>query len=639
MKSYPFNISTMLAKYFLVTLAAVFYMQAHVIAQESAKEEDFFKINKLRAPEGTIMEVGGLCTMPDGNLAISTRRGDVFIVENPTSTKPFFRKFASGLHEALGVAYKNGSLYVAQRGELTRLYDSNMDGKADIYETIYSWPLSGNYHEYSYGPKIAADGSFYVTLNLAFGDAWWSGSSFVPWRGWALHIFEDGKMEPWATGLRSPCGISMIDDQLFYTDNQGDWVGSGSIMPIKKGAFLGNPGGLVWTNLPNSPLQLTQQDIFSKINPRIEFDTKGKREKPENVENEKFKTLFEIKKDVPQLQLPAVWLPHGILGVSNSEIVKIPKGVFGPFEEQLLVGDQGESKISRVFMETVKGELQGCAWDFRSGFQSGVLRMSWANDGTLFVGETNRGWGSAGDAREGLQRLSWNTLLPFEMKTVKAMPDGFEIEFTKPVDKKKAANLSAYAVESFIYKYQPVYGSPTQNIQKCPVKGVKVSEDGMTVRIIVGGLRKYYIHKITLDGIRELENSFSLVHPTGYYTLNNIPDGASLSMKEVSTTNTAKEVAITAKPTKGKLTYEDIQPLLIKNTCVACHNPEKRQVGPGFIDVAKRNYSVEKIMQLIKNPQPKNWPDYSTPMAPMTQVSASDARKIATWINSLDDNK
>ena len=636
MKSYPFNILKMLAKYSLVTLVAVFYMQAHVIAQESAKEEDFFKINKLRAPEGIIMEVGGLCTMPDGNLAISTRRGDVFIVENPTSAKPFFRKFASGLHEALGVAYKNGSLYVVQRGELTRLYDSNMDGKADIYETIYSWPLSGNYHEYSYGPKIAADGSFYVTLNLGFGDDWWAPKSFVPWRGWALHIFEDGKMEPWATGLRSPCGISLIDDQLFYTDNQGDWVGSGSIMPIKKGAFLGNPGGLVWTNLPNSPLKLTQQDIFSKINPRIEFDSKGKLEKPENVENEKFKTLFEIKKDVPQLQLPAVWLPHGILGISNSEIVKIPKGVFGPFEEQLLVGDQGESKISRVFMETVNGELQGCAWDFRSGFQSGVLRMSWANDGTLYVGETNRGWGSAGDAREGLQRLSWNTLMPFEMKTVKAMPDGFEIEFTKPVDKKKAANLSAYAVESFIYKYQPVYGSPTENIQKCPVKGVRVAADGMTVRIIVGGLRKHYIHKITLDGIREQEKSYSLVHPTGYYTLNNIPDGASLSMKEVSTT-TAKEVAITAKPTKGKLTYEDIQPLLIKNTCVACHNPEKRQVGPGFIDVAKRNYSVEKIMQLIKNPEPKNWPDYSTPMAPMPQVSASDARKIATWINSLDD--
>lgn len=608
-------------------------------AQESAKEEDFFKINKLRAPEGTLLEVGGLCTMPDGSLAITTRRGDVYIVENPTSAKPFFRKFASGLHEALGVAYKNGSLYVVQRGELTRLYDSNMDGKADVFETIYSWPLSGNYHEYSYGPKIAADGSFYVTLNLGFGDVWWTGTSFVPWRGWALHIFEDGRMEPWAAGMRSPCGISMIDGELFYTDNQGDWVGSGSIMPVKKGAFMGHPGSLLWTNLKGSPLKLTQQDIYSKINPRLDVDEKGNRTKPENIENEKFKTLFDIKKEVPELQMPAVWLPHGILGISNSEIVKIPTGVFGPFEQQLLVGDQGESKVSRVFMETVKGELQGCAWDFRSGFQSGVLRMSWANDGSLFVGETNRGWGSAGDAKDGLQRLSWNGLLPFEMKTVKAMPDGFEIEFTKPIDKIKASNLAAYAVESYIYKYHAVYGSPTVNSQNCPVKGVRVSEDGMTVRIIVANLRKNYIHKITLDGIRDQENSYSLIHSTGYYTLNNIPDGASLSMKEVSTKNTVLVAPVKAAAIKGVYTYEQVKPLLIKNTCVACHNPEKKQVGPAFADIAKRNYSIEKILQLIKNPQPKNWPDYATPMAPMPQVTESDARKIAAWINSLNNNK
>jgi cytochrome c551/c552 len=575
--------------------------------------------------------------MPDGNLAIATRRGDVFIVENPTSPKPYFRKFASGLHELLGIAYKNGSLYVAQRGELTRLQDANMDGKADIFETIYAWPLSGNYHEYSYGPKIAPDGSFYVTLNLGFGDVWWSGTSFVPWRGWALHIFEDGRMEPWATGLRSPCGISMIDGELFYTDNQGDWMGSGSIMPVKKGAFLGNPGGLVWTNMPNSPLKLTQEAIFSKVNPRIEFSEDGRRAKPENIEKESFKTLADIKKEVPELQMPAVWLPHGVLGISNSEIVKIPKGVFGPFEEQLLVGDQGQSKISRVFMEKVKGELQGCAWDFRSGFQSGVLRMSWANDGSLFVGETNRGWGSAGEANEGMQRLYWNSFMPFEMKTVKAMPDGFEIEFTKPIDKKKAANLSSYLVESFNYKYTPVYGSPPMNLKKCPVKGVKVSEDGLTVRIIVGDLKQYYIHKISLDGIRDQDSSYSLVHSTAYYTLNNIPDGASLSLKEVSTKNIPTATAAVTKVKAGEvMTYEQVKPLLIRNTCVACHNANKKLVGPGFNEIAKRKYSVDKILQLIKIPQPQNWPEYATPMAPMPQVSESDARKIANWINSLD---
>jgi cytochrome c551/c552 len=637
MKSNQIKSSMRSINYILILFVAILGMQTISYAQESPKEEDFFKINKLRSPEGTLLEVGGLCTMPDGNLAIATRRGDVYIVENPTSPKPYFRKFASGLHELLGIAYKNGSLYVAQRGELTRLQDANMDGKADIFETIYAWPLSGNYHEYSYGPKIAPDGSFYVTLNLGFGDVWWSGTSFVPWRGWALHIFEDGRMEPWATGLRSPCGISMIDGELFYTDNQGDWMGSGSIMPVKKGAFLGNPGGLVWTNMPNSPLKLTQEAIFSKVNPRIEFSEDGRRAKPENIEKESFKTLADIKKDVPELQMPAVWLPHGVLGISNSEIVKIPKGVFGPFEEQLLVGDQGQSKISRVFMEKVKGELQGCAWDFRSGFQSGVLRMSWANDGSLFVGETNRGWGSAGEANEGMQRLYWNSFMPFEMKTVKAMPDGFEIEFTKPIDKKKATNLSSYLVESFNYKYTPVYGSPPVNLKKCPVKGVKVSEDGLTVRIIVGDLRQYYIHKISLDGIRDQDSSYSLVHSTAYYTLNNIPDGPGLSLKEVSTKNVAIATAAVAKVKAGEvMTYEQIKPLLIRNTCVACHNPNKKLVGPGSNEIAKRKYSVDKILQLIKIPQPQNWPEYATPMAPMPQVSEADARKIATWINSLD---
>ena len=639
MKSFQLKKSILHCKFILLTAIVSFCFLAKPMAQESAKEEDFFKINKVHAPEGSVIEVGGLCTLPDGNLALATRRGDVYIVENPTNAKPFFRKFASGLHEILGVAHKNGSLYVVQRGELTRLYDSNMDGKADVYETIYSWPLSGNYHEYSYGPKIAADGSFFVTLNLAFADVWWSGTSFVPWRGWALRIFEDGKMEPWATGFRSPCGISMIDGELFYTDNQGDWMGSGSIMPIKKGAFMGNPGGLVWTNTPNSPLKLTQQDIFNRINPRIEYDAKGRRVKPENIVNEKLKTLYEVKKEVPELQLPAVWLPHGILGISNSEIVKIPKGVFGPFEEQLLVGDQGQSKLSRVFMETVNGELQGCAWDFRSGFQSGVLRMAWSKEGSLMVGETNRGWGSAGEATEGLQRLSWSGRVPFEMKTVKAMPDGFEITFTKPVDKKQAADISSYSVESFIYKYQAVYGSPPQNTQKCPVKGVKLSADGLTARIIVSNLRQYYIHKITLQGIRETENSYSLVHPTCYYTLNQIPGGGKLSMKEVNTKNSTANGSLVAANVSSQTAYDKIKPLLIKNTCIACHNPEKRQVGPGFIDVAKRNYSVEKIMQLIKNPQPQNWPDYSTPMAAMPQVSASDARQIAQWINSLNVKK
>ncbi|WP_211092965.1 MULTISPECIES: hypothetical protein [Chitinophaga] len=619
-----------------------------VQAQESPKEEDFFRIARISSPEGTLLEVGGLCTLPNGDLGVATRRGDIFIVENPTSKQPYFRKVASGLHEVLGLAYKNGSLYCAQRGELTKMTDTNMDGKIDKFETVYAWPLSGHYHEYSFGPVLGPDGSFFVSGNVAFGDEeWWRGESRVPWRGWMMHITEDGKMEPWATGFRSPCGLGTIDGELFYTDNQGDWMGSGGLTHVKKGSFVGHPAGLRWTGLPNSPVKLTTEALYAKVDPRFRKDANGRAIKPENVENEKFVTLFDMKKYFPEVQLPAVWLPHGVLGISNSQLTTIPEGVFGPFAKQVLIGDQGQSKIMRVYLEKVNGEYQGAAWDFRSGFQSGVLRLAWGKDGSLFVGETNRGWGSAGDANQGLQRLVWNNRVPFEMRTVSAQPDGFEITFTQPIDKKYAEDIASYNVESFIYKYHPVYGSPTVNTEKLTVKGVQVSPDGMKVRLVIDGLRQYYIHKLTLNGIRAQENAYSLVHPDVYYTLNNIPEGAKLPVSALSTKNSAvksaavkaaeaKAVAKEAAPAATKaLTYEQIKPLLNKYTCSSCHNPDKKQVGPGFRDVAKRNYSVAKILALIKNPKPENWPGYATPMPPLPQVPQADATKIAMWINSL----
>lgn len=645
-----------------LAILALSFSFTTVFAQETPKEEDFFRINKVRVPEGPILEVGGLITLPNGDLGISTRRGEVYIVENPTSAKPYWRRFAYGLHEILGIAYKNGALYVAQRGELTKLVDKDQDGKADVYETIYAWPLSGHYHEYSFGPKLMPDGTFMVTGNVAFGDEeWWRAESRVPMRGWAMNITEDGKMSPYAAGFRSPAGIGTIDGQFYYTENQGDWVGSGGLWKVNKGDFMGHPASLRWTNLPNSPVKLQSDFFYSQIDERRTKNEQGRYIKPENRVNETFKTLFEMKKVFPELRLPSVWLPYGILGISSAEPVKIPANTFGPFAGQILVGDQGMSIISRIFMETVKGEEQGAAFLFRKGFRSGVLRLEWGTDGSLFVGETNRGWGSAGDANEGLERLVYNNKTPFEMKAVRVMPDGFEVEFTMPVDRKSAEDLASYDAESFIYKYHPVYGSPPVNTEKLKISGVKVSADGLKARIIVQNLRQYYIHTLTLDGLRSQDGFYSLVHPVAYYTLNQIPDGNKLSASEVSTKNSAAPVNVPAKKTaapkattgkapeaKGAATpakptttakaptFKEVEGLLTKNTCLACHNQTKRQIGPPFVEIAKRKYSAEKIFQLIHNPQPQNWPGYSTEMPPMPQVTKAEALKIAGWINSLN---
>ena len=53
----------------------------------------------------------------------------------------------------LGLAWHDGALYATQRSEVTRLRDTDGDGVADEYLTAAKgWGVSGNYHEYAYGP-------------------------------------------------------------------------------------------------------------------------------------------------------------------------------------------------------------------------------------------------------------------------------------------------------------------------------------------------------------------------------------------------------------------------------------------------------------------------------------------------------
>ena len=144
----------------------------------------------------------------------------------------------------------------------------------------------------------------------------------------------------------------------------------------------------------------------------------------------------------------------------------------------------------------------------------------------MFVGGTNRGWGSTGTEPYGLERLLWTGEMPFEMKAVRAMPDGFEIEFTKPVDKATAENVDNYAAKSYVYKYHPVYGSPVLNTKENAVRGAKASADGLKVRIVVDDLRLGYVHEIRPEGVRSATDRLPLLHGAAYYTLNAIPSGA-----------------------------------------------------------------------------------------------------------------
>ena len=100
-------------------------------------EKDFYSLRTITIPQDIKLEVGGVAVMPDGRIAASTRRGEIWIIENAYGNgQPYFSKFASGLHEVLGLAYRDGAFYCTQRGELTKIEDKDGDGKADSFTPI-----------------------------------------------------------------------------------------------------------------------------------------------------------------------------------------------------------------------------------------------------------------------------------------------------------------------------------------------------------------------------------------------------------------------------------------------------------------------------------------------------------------------
>jgi hypothetical protein len=220
---------------------------------------------------------------------------------------------------------------------------------------------------------------------------------------------------------------------------------------------------------------------------------------------------------------PCIWFPYGRMGQSASEpLWDTTGGKFGPFAGQCFVGDQTRSNVMRVALEKVKGQYQGACFPFRSGFQCGINRLAFGPDGSLYAGQTNRGWGSVGGKMYGLQRLVYTGELPLEIHTMTLTKTGFDLTFTKPLDAKIAERVAAYNVQSFTYYYWSTYGSPEVDRRAENVTAVRLSGDRRTVSLTVGGLQRGRVYELNLDGVRSADGE-PVLHPEAYYTLNELP--------------------------------------------------------------------------------------------------------------------
>lgn len=493
-----------------------------------AGEEDYYKIvsiltsqantdsrskNWKPAPDDLVLEVSGMAMLDDGQLAVAIRKGEIWILDGVYDDPPenvTYKQFATALHEPLGLLWKDGAFYTTQRTELTRIEDTDDDGVADSYSTVTKgWGITGHYHEYAFGPKLDHDGNMWITLNIGLGlkgdllkrtiQDPVLGYRQALWRGWGMKVTPKGQLVPVCAGMRSPSGIgSNSEGDMFYTDQQGNWVATNTLHHMRDGAFFHHVEALASQSQPESTI-------------------KGVKEVPNGIP---FPKALE---EFPQLVPPAIWFPYKKVGQSGTDIMlDQSKGKFGPFAGQLFVGEFTQAAINRVFLEKVNGEYQGACFPFRQGLASAVLRLEQGKDGSVFAGLTNRGWSSLGRASYGLERLVWTGKVPFEIKEIRAKQDGFDLVFTKPVNPDTAADIQSYLVKSYTYLFHSTYGSDEIQNKDLKIKQAYVSKDRKKVSLIIDGLRELYVHELVAKGIRS-EDGEPLLHPEAYYTLNQIP--------------------------------------------------------------------------------------------------------------------
>lgn len=452
-----------------------------------------YTVDHLVPPPGSVLEIGGMDWLPDGRLAVSTRRGQVWIVDHaldPDPAQARFELFCEGLQEGLGLRVVDGAIHVLQRMELTRLDDLDRDGTCDRLTTISDrFGVSGNYHEFAFGLPVDARGHFFAALNVGFTDPkWWHGRSLAPWRGWVIDIAPDGSIEPFASGFRSPCGIGTnAAGDLFVTDNQGDWVPACPLIHVQKGRFYGAPASLAWT------------DAYQKTGatPSLTNPVDAGRTPP------------------------ALWIPYA-WSRSTGDMRPIPRdGSFGPFEDQLVLAELTNGLVLRADLEQVRGEYQGAVFRLVDDVGS-AIRTLFAPDGTLLLGLTNRGWGGLAPGH-GLARVRWSGTSPFEIEHVRLRMDGFELTFTEPLAADLVLGPANFDVSLYHYDWWWEYGSPERGDGARTVSAVEIADDRRALLLRVP-IEPGHVARVVARGLVS-RSGRELAHAQFDYTVNQLPEG------------------------------------------------------------------------------------------------------------------
>jgi len=345
--------------------------------------------------------------MTDGSALLCTMQGDVWQVSGLDSgvDKPGiarWKRFASGLHHALGLVVAPDGVYVQCRDQLTRLKDLNGDGEADFYECFCNaFATSPGGHDYICGLQRDQNGFFYTASS----------------KQGLVRMSPDGRsVAVTATGFRNPDGLALLPDgSLTVPCSEGDWT-------------------------PASMICQVPAPHRRKSDPPPHYGFGGPRG---NLAPE----------------LPLVYLPRAMDNSSGGQTV-VPSKTWGPLQEQLLHFSFGMGSWFMVLRDEVDGQVQGAVQPMTGDFLSGVHRGRFSPvDNHLYV-SGQQGWVSFTPEDGCFQRVRY-TGDSFQIATdFHVHENGVRITFAQPVDPVFVTNTRNHFAQFWNYRYSGAYGSP-----------------------------------------------------------------------------------------------------------------------------------------------------------------------------------
>ena len=194
------------------------------------------------------------------------------------------------------------------------------------------------------------------------------------------------------------------------------------------------------------------------------------------------------------------------------------------------IGCEYDSRfLIRFTLQRVGDVLQGAAYYF-SRPNAGVGETNFvgplcgavAPNGDIYIGSIfDSGW-LGGRNTGAITRLRPNGTLPTGIRELRALADGFQIEFNGEIDLRAASSAENYTISGYTRLWQGSYSTPDSGRHRVKIESVNVAADRKSVMLKVDRLREGYVYEVGCGPIG-VDPNRPLWPATGHYTMHRIP--------------------------------------------------------------------------------------------------------------------